>query len=209
MAGVFTGGMVGGLLHSGWSLSRWVLCWLMHAINDMLVLMVLRGQGEATKKQYAGVLRQRAREREGESRRGSSVIAAATAAHAIRSLSALRFRHRQGPDACAFTCQSTCTSFTIMLFCCIIDVTTIEPWEKTKHSHSHTRHGHLARRNHCRNIFRLDLYQKNRLNIRTPPMRSKTTIMSGLCPKNNSRWIVSTSPARSSRLLPNQLGGLA
>lgn len=36
----------------------------MHAINDMLVLMVLRGQAEATKKQYAGVLRQRARERE-------------------------------------------------------------------------------------------------------------------------------------------------
>lgn len=60
----------------------------MHAINDMLVLMVLRGQAEATKKQYAGVLRQRAREREGESRRGLSVIAAATAAHAIRSLSA-------------------------------------------------------------------------------------------------------------------------
>ena len=67
MAGVFTGGIsFNGLLHFGWSLSRWVLCWLMHAINDMLVLMVLRGQAEATKKQYAGVLRQRARERERE-----------------------------------------------------------------------------------------------------------------------------------------------
>jgi len=78
----------------------------------MLVLMVLRGRAEATKKQYAGVLRQRARER--ESRRGLSVIAAATAAHAIRSACQLRFRHRQVPDICAFTCQST--SFTFMLF---------------------------------------------------------------------------------------------
>jgi hypothetical protein len=110
MSGVFTGGIIGGLLHFGWSLSRWVLCWVMHAINDMLVLMVLRGQAEATKKQYAGVLRQRAR----ESRRGLSLIAAATAAHAIRSACQLRFRHRQGPDIRAFTCQST--SFTFMLF---------------------------------------------------------------------------------------------
>lgn len=74
----------------------------MHArnvVNAMLVLMVLRGQAEATKKQYAGVLRQRAR----ESRRGLSVIAAATAAHAIRSACQLRFRHRQGLDIRAFT----------------------------------------------------------------------------------------------------------
>lgn len=49
MSGVFTGGIVGGLLHFGWSLSRWVLCWVMHArnrVNDMLVLIVLRGQAE-------------------------------------------------------------------------------------------------------------------------------------------------------------------
>ena len=109
MSGVFTGGIIGGLLHFGWSLSRWVLCWVMHArnrVNDMLVLMVLRGQAEATKKQYAGVLRQRAR----ESRRGLSLIAAATAAHAIRSVSSA-FVIAKG---LAFTCQST--SFTFMLF---------------------------------------------------------------------------------------------
>lgn len=47
--------------------------------------------------------------------------------------------------------------------------------------------------------------QKNQLNIRTPPMRSKTTFMSGLCPKKD-RWIDPASPARSSRLLPSQLG---
>ena len=111
MSGVFTGGIVGGLLHFGWSLSHLVFCWVMHArnrINDMLVLMVR----VKLKRRRSNMQACCDKERERAAVACLSMIAAQQLEPS--GLCQLRFRHRQGPDGRAFTCQYT--SVTFMLF---------------------------------------------------------------------------------------------
>ena len=149
------------------------------------------------------------REREGESRRGLSVIAAATAAHAIRSLSAPL---SSSPRARRLRFHVPIYMYLIYNHAFLLYLRSDNDrtlGEDKIFTLSYTAWS-LDRKKPLQKYLSIRSVQKKyRLNIRTPPMRSKTTIMSGLCPKNNSRWIVPTSPARSSRLLPNQLGVLA
>lgn len=160
------------------------------------------GKAEAAKKQYAGV-KCCDKERERESRPWLVCDSSNWNRRTCHQVCQLRFRHRQG------------TRFHVPIYLIYIYAFSYMKREMRRSSslnkiEKDTTTRSLKRNKALQKHLSIRSVQKHQLNIRTPPMRSKTTLMSGLCPKKKKdRWIDPTSPARSSTLLPNQLGVLA